>query len=638
MVAITGSAFTAADLLAAAGQRSFDRGAGYLDAVGDLTISGDQVTASVRGTGEYIVVLTLGGRAGSGTARGGRAGVSGVCDCPHARGGFFCKHCVAVGLAFLRDAQVSRRRGTRAANRDQATAGEASAASVHSWLSSLTRDELLLLVLDQLVEDEDWRRRLELRAASAVADIDAIGARLNALLDPAEFGAYGYIEEGESSRYARRVEAAAQIVDELAGSGHAPDAVAVAEYAIDLVAAAYRHAIDPADAIWSACGDLIASHHAACVACLADPEPADPEPAEADPEPADPEPVDPEPADLGLVGFLAGRLLSEDEFPSIDITAYADLLGDAGLARLREQLTVAWQQAPANWKAQRAIEDFLRATGDIDELVKVREANLPRSGLACLEIAKELQAAGRGEQALAWAERGLRMEASPPQAIEPVADFVVERYLEAGRTADAVAVRRDVFAAVRELAPYERLRDAAGPAGTWPADREWALDLLRADAQVARSGRPGIRLWAGPVLIDVLISEGEIDAAWEAAPGVASEAQWLKLADLAAPTRPADALAVYLRQVQPLKQETGDQAYERMARLLDGARACHVRLGTEPAFEMYLRGLRADQKRKHKLMSILDAHGLYPARSSGTASQERLRFEESVGPRAAAEP
>src|SRR6185437_4787607 len=251
--------------------------------------------------------------------------------------------------------------------------------------------------------------------------------------------------------------------------------------------------------------------------------------------------------------------------------------------------TAAWQEAPANWKAQRAIEDVLRASGDIDALVEVREANLGRSGLSCLEIAKELQAAGRAEQALAWAERGLGMEASPPQAIEPVADFVVEHYLAAGRAADAVAVRRDVFAAVREQQAYERLKEAAKQAGTWPADREWALDLLRADAQAARSGRPGIRLWSGPVLIDVLMSEGEIDAAWEAAQGVASEAQWLKLADRAAPTRPADALAVYLRQIQPLKQETGDHAYERMARLLDSARACHVSLGTEPTFNMYLR-------------------------------------------------
>jgi hypothetical protein len=604
VAAIAGNIFNEADLLAVAGQRSFDRGTEYLDAVGDLTVFGNQITASVRGTDDYIVVLTL----------GGRARISGICDCPYSKGGFFCKHCVAVGLAFLRNARASRRRGKRAttgqrtpvgdqaAAGDQTHTGESSAATLHSWLTSLDRDGLLRLVLDQLVDDEDWRRRLELRAASAVADIEAIGARLYALLDPAEFGDYGYIEEGESGRYARRVEDAAAIVDELVESGHAAEAIAVAEYAIDLVAGAYQHAIDPAEAIWAACAELIASHRAACVACRDDEDAA----SEADP--------------LGLVGFLAGRLLGEDELPSIDITSYQGLLGQAGLALLRERLMVAWQQAPANWKAQRAIEDFLRATGDIDALVRVREANLPQNGLACLAIAKELQAAGRAEHALAWAERGLQMEASPPQAIEAVADFVVDRYLAAGRTADAVAVRKDVFAAVRELTPYERLRDASELAGIWPADREWALDLLRADAQAARSGRPGIRLWAGPVLIDVLISEGEIEAAWEAALGVASEAQWLKLADLASSTRPADALAVYVRQIQPLKQETGDQAYERMARLLDGARACHARLGTEPAFDMYLRALRADQKRKPRLMSILDAHGLYPARQPRTAS------------------
>ena len=591
MVAIGGNVCTEADLLAAAGQRSFDRGVRYLDAVQDLAIFGNQVTASVRGTDEYIVVLTM----------GGSAGVTGACDCPYGKEGFFCKHCVAVGLAFLRDARRSRTSRSRT-SRSGTTA--ARTPGLHSWLSSLSREDLFLLVVDQIVEDDDWRRRLELRAAAAAADIDAIGERLVTLLDATDFGQYGYVEEGESRRYAKRVEAAASIVDGLVAAGSPGDAVAVAEYAIDLVADAYSHAIDPANAIWNVCVALITSHHAACVADAADrPDPADrPDATEGQ--------VRPDPT--GLVDFLARRLLDKGDFPAIDIARYTDLLGPEGLALLRERLTAAWQQAPVNWKAQRAIEGFLRTTGDIDALVKVREANLPPTGLGYLEIAKELQAAGRADEALAWAERALHSEANPPQAIEPVADFVVERYLAAGRVADAVAVRRDVFGAVREMTAYERLRAAAERAGTWPADREWALGLLRAEAEAARSGRPGIRLWAGPVLIDVLISEGEVDAAWEAAAGVASETQWLKLADLAAATRPADALGVYLRQIQPLKTETGDKAYERMARLLDGARACHVRLGSQAKFDLYLRALRADQKRKHKLIRILDARQLTP--------------------------
>ena len=572
--------FTEADLLAAAGQRSFDRGTKYLDAVGSLTVVGNQVTASVRGTDEYIAVLTVG--------RG--SGVIGVCDCPHGKEGFFCKHCVAVGLAFLRETRTSKGK-SRQAKASEASQG-AQAPSLYAWLDSLSKDALLLLVLDQLVEDEDWRSRLELRAASAAADLDSIAAGLATLLDPADFGDYGYIEEGESRRYAERVRTAAEVVDDLVESGHSGYAVAVAEYAIDLVASAYRYALDPASAVWAAAEDLIASHHAACVADNAD--------VGSNPDPA------------GLVAFLARRMLAGDDFPDIDVASYRELLGAEDLASLREQLTAAWQQAPADWKAQRAIENFLRATGDIDALVKVREANLPKNGLGCLEIAKELQAAGRDDEALAWAERGLHMDGNPPAAIGVVTDFVAERYLAAGRAYDAEAVRREAFAAVREQPAYERLRDAAELAGTWTATREWALDLLRADADAARSGRLGIRLGTGPVLIDVLTSEGEIDAAWQAATGVASEAQWLKLADLAAPTRPADALAVYMRQIQPLKQQTGDKAYERMARLLDGARACHVRLGTEATFDMHLRALRADQKRKVKLLRILDAHQLVP--------------------------
>ncbi|MFJ8159358.1 hypothetical protein ACIRBY_00340 [Streptomyces sp. NPDC096136] len=46
-----------------------------------------------------------------------------------------------------------------------------------------------------------------------------------------------------------------------------------------------------------------------------------------------------------------------------------------------------------------------------------------------------------------------------------------------------------------------------------------------------------------------------------------------------------------------------------MAELLLSARACHRALGTEAAFTAYLTALRADRKRKRKLMATLDRHG-----------------------------
>ena len=116
--------------------------------------------------------------------------------------------------------------------------------------------------------------------------------------------------------------------------------------------------------------------------------------------------------------------------------------------------------------------------------------------------------------------------------------------------------------------------------------------------------------WDGPVLVDALLDDGDLDAAWEAAKDAASDAQWLRLADASAATRPIDALAVYMRAIAPLKSMTGDRVYHRMASLLLSARACHETLGTTDKFARYMTGLRLDQKRKRNLIKILDQKGL----------------------------
>ncbi|WP_371648944.1 MULTISPECIES: hypothetical protein [unclassified Streptomyces] len=184
--------------------------------------------------------------------------------------------------------------------------------------------------------------------------------------------------------------------------------------------------------------------------------------------------------------------------------------------------------------------------------------------------------------------------------------YLLERLVKAEGDVDAlVAVRRDRFLAHHSLDAYQRLRTAAKAAGCWDHERETALEALREDARRQRRGGYG-----GPVLIDALVDDGDLDAAWRAAHDGADAGQWLTLADRSADTHPADALAVYLRLVEPLKKTTGDRAYQQMARLLLGARACHRTLGTEQEFTEYLGALRTDQKRKRNLMKILDQHGL----------------------------
>ncbi|MGC9541858.1 hypothetical protein [Streptomyces sp. UG1] len=76
------------------------------------------------------------------------------------------------------------------------------------------------------------------------------------------------------------------------------------------------------------------------------------------------------------------------------------------------------------------------------------------------------------------------------------------------------------------------------------------------------------------MLIDALLDDGDLDAAWREAVGRADDRQWQQLADLPREPRPADALGVYLR--------------------LTG----------------YLAAPRAELRCRRKPMTILDRHGL----------------------------
>ena len=558
--------FTEADLRDLAGSASFGRGRGYLGQVTDLDITDTGITATVSGTDDYAVWLAPGDQE-----------LRWSCSCPAARDGLFCKHCVAVGLTVL---------GPAAGVREQVTATRARRGGVEAWLESLSREDLLAELRGLVRDDRGLRRRFELRAAAASGDALSIRRSARALVTPLRGG---YLAYDEADAYADGVYEAAAAIDGLAKAGAGEQAIAAAREAIAELGLALERLDDSNGAVGSAARELLAAHLRAC---------------QAEP---------PEPA--ALAGYLAGLVLDDPWGLAPELSDYAGLLGASGLARLRDRITAAGAD-PEQLAGRTVLESLLRAEGNVDGLVALRAAHLDDFGFGHLAIAQELDRAGREDDALAWAERGLREAARPGS---PLVEYLADRYAGAGRAADLLTLRRDRFAADRTLAGYQRLRQAAMAAGRWPAQREPALALLAADAQVPRPRLPGALEWAGPVLVDALLDEGQADAAWAAAartPLATSPGQWLRLADLAAAERPADALAVYRRLVEPLRAHTGDKVYEQVTRLLRAARGCHQALGTTAEFEDYLAGFRADQKRKPNLMRMLDRSGL-TARPAG---------------------
>jgi len=258
--------FTDADVRTAAGQQSFERGLLYLNAVTRLEVFGSQVIASVHGSDDYLVVLTLGDQPAGG------ARPRAECGCPHGQEGFFCKHCVAVALTLL--GNVARVPAQRSAHELPEAAGSP---DVGSWLGALSREELIAIVCEQAVEDDDWRYRLELRAAAAAADVAVVRARSADLLRPSDAdgsrltGPYGYLEGQECLRYARRIEDVSAAIQDLAGAGHAADAAQIAEQALAAIADVGRHASDRAGVISHAAEQLIIVRKRACRAAAADP-------------------------------------------------------------------------------------------------------------------------------------------------------------------------------------------------------------------------------------------------------------------------------------------------------------------------------------------------------------------------------
>ncbi len=546
--------------MALAGERSFERGFAYVDAVSGVEVGDGWISASVRGTERYEVNLLL----------GGRRKPAGTCDCPYGKEGNFCKHLVALGLTVIgQEVDLSR---WRESARDRAR-------GVDAWMAGLSREELLALVREEMVEDRRLRRRLELRAASARGDVVGIRSRVRELLDIGPFAQYGHVEYADARAYADQAGQAVTAIRSLKTSGRAADAMALAREAIGLLAGVVESIDDSDGWLGKIGGDLADTHHDACRAARPDPE--------------------------ELAHWLVTHALDDAaDLTDIDPLDYEDLLDEQGMAALRRYATEAWKANRTGWAEKHLMQRLAKSGRDIDTVIAVHAADLAPNGHTHLLIARELDTTGRTAEALEWAERGIHATADLATVDAALVDHLADRYAQTDRLVDAVTLRHDHFAARRTLLTYQHLRAAAGAAACWPAEREKALDFLRADAE--RTGPHG-----GRVLVDVLLDDKDIDAAWQAAAKYgAHDDQWLTLADRSRLTRPAAALSVYLRLAARLTPETGNHSYEQLVSLLLSIRDCHRHLGTPDDFTAYVTDLRAAQKRKRNLMRLMDGHGL----------------------------
>lgn len=563
-----------------AGPRSFERGRDYFDAgrIVSLVEHEGTITAEVRGGRVYRVRLW---------AEDGTLAYS--CTCPVGAEAEFCKHCVAVGLAWLADGEP-RQRGA-----GPSPGGVATLDDIREYLARQSQDVLVDMLVEQAVEDDRLRQRLLLKAAAGSAkgvDLAAYRAAINGAVE-----AEGFIDYAEAYGYSRGIDEAVDGIEELLEAGRAAEVVELAEHALERVEDALEWIDDSDGNLGGILARLQDLHHAACRKAKPDPE------------------------------ALAGRLFAWELRTEWDtflgaVETYAGVLGKKGLAAYRELAEAEWgrlrpvgpgehdpHRYGKRFRITHIMELLARADGDLEALVAVMSRDLSYA-YNYLRIAEVYKQAGRDEDALAWAERGV--DAFPERTDSRLLEFLAEEYHRSGRHEDAMAVAWTAFTDSPTLARYRDLKSHADRADQWTTWREKAIDHLR---QAVAGGKrtSGTGRWGSfhpadhSELVRILLWEQKPDTAWrEAREGGCSAALWMELAAIRETEHPEDALPIYQARIEPTIQQKNNAAYREAVDLLEKVHGLMLRLGQSSEFVEYLGTLRAAHKRKRNLMKLLD--------------------------------
>lgn len=390
----------------------------------------------------------------------------------------------------------------------------------------------------------------------------------------------GFVDEDEVGTYIAGVDRALEMLPGLIDSGHAGEAAELAQHALRLM----HESAESVNYEWEleACAGFAQELHRQ--ACLA----------------AD--------ADRRALAEWLFDVAAKDEYGLFHnaVADYTQVLGEPGMARLRELIDAAMATGD-RYRLLPMAEQAARPLG-VDAVVDVLAADL-KVARHYTRICEELISAGRDQQALEWARRGLTERGNErDQGLGELRVITISLCGRLGKTTEAVELAWEEFAATPSLEAYQRLCEHATTEGTWSSWRDRALGVLNAQPRIGEivPVPDGYRPPGHSTLIHVLLWEGDEEAAWRAAQqGGCADGLWLELARRRASTHPADAVTVFRQQIEASAALTKRDGYDRALSLLAELRTCHERMDTLDQFEGYVTRLMDANSRKHSFTARL---------------------------------
>jgi uncharacterized Zn finger protein len=564
-----------------AGSQNYKHGAEYFQQsrVRSLTEKNGSITAVVQGTEKHRVQIKVDKLSTE---------LEFSCSCPAGLEGRFCKHLVAAGLQWLERRSGG---GVRQPGRKKAET-----LSVPEWLARQKKATLVDFILEHADDDDDFWNLLEMQSSvreDGTLDMERLKKGLDnaVLIDD-------FVDYHDAYDYFLRTEKAIEILNKILDNGHAVEAVELSEYALSNIEQALHSMDDSSGYMQDIISELMDIHRSAC------------------------RKAKPDRKDLARRLFEY-ELRSEYDLFSGASETYGDILGKDGISEYRRLAEKSWtavkpldpgektQFDAYRYKLRQIMEALARREGDIDVLADIKKRDLTRP-VCFLEIAQLYQDSGRDDDAIAWAERGVRAFEKEPDM--RLIDFLADAYHRKGLPEKALELIWASFVRGPGIERYHCLRSHAKRARQWPHWREQAIAVIRgtlAQKQESMNRSKGpMRLYNRldhSLLVQIFLEEDEADSAWsEAKAGGCSEALWMQLAIRREKTNPEDSLLIYQQQIEPVINRKNNDAYHEAMKLLSKIRDLLVRLGREHEFESYLQALNSEHNRKRNFMKLLE--------------------------------
>jgi uncharacterized Zn finger protein len=564
--------FDVATLREFAGEKVFVRGVAYNEdrQVEIVSIDNARVVARVIGSEVYRSQL-------DGTGKK----FSGECSCPAFSDWGFCKHLVATALA------------ANALDPGELEKATSRLTKIRDFLRAKGVEPLVEMIMGIAERDPELLRDIELSATVATADDQTLFVQFKKAITEAT-RTHGFVEYREARAWAEKIKHLLDQVASLVAGGRAELALRLLDYFFMRMDDALN-SLDDSDGQG---GGVYAKgceiHLAACRTAKCDP--------------------------VALARDLFAREVhSAWDFFHGASEAYADILGDVGLAEYRRLANEAWQkikpvqaggrqandeQFSARHRLGTVLESFAEREGDVDAGIAIRAKDLS-TAYAYLGIAQLCRSHGRDAEALKWAEEGLwQFEDHPDQRL---VFFSADLYRRTGREKDADELLWQTFERLPSIELYRRLKSATSPGKAAVAavcDR--VIELLRAKLDKSEAKAR----WSSPreLLLQVLVSEKRLDEAWEVVRGHGcSEPQLLELAKASEHSRPDAALSAYAQSVERLVGLGGQPNYEEANKLISRMQSIRKGLGASANHAVFLADFMNRHKAKRNMMKLLQA-------------------------------